>query len=61
MRDAAAGAAELEARPAHPALSPHPKLPEDTRLWAALQHASGGVWAGCVYDPDAIIAALRRS
>lgn len=61
MRDAAAGATELEARPAHPALSPHPKLPEDTRLWAALQHASGGVWAGCVYDPDAIIAALRRS
>jgi len=23
-----------------------------------LQHASGGVWGGCVYDPEAIIAKL---
>jgi hypothetical protein len=23
-----------------------------------LQHASGGDWGGCVYDPDAIIAKL---
>ena len=39
-------------------LAPHPKLPEDTRLWAALQAAGGGTWAGCVYDADRIIAAL---
>ena len=58
MRDAAAGATELEARPSNPALSPHPQLPDDTRLWAALQNASGGVWAGCVYDTESIIAAL---
>jgi putative YjhG/YagF family dehydratase len=58
MRDAEAGAAELAARPSHPALSPHPALPEDTQLWAALQNASGGVWGGCVYDPAAIVAAL---
>ena len=42
----------------HNDLAPDPDLPEDTRLWAALVHASGGVWGGCVYDPDAIINAL---
>ena len=36
-------------------------LPDDTRLWAALQAASGGAWGGCVYDVDAIIDALGRS
>ena len=30
-----------------------------TRLWAALQQASGGTWAGCVYDVDRIVAALE--
>jgi dihydroxyacid dehydratase/phosphogluconate dehydratase len=50
-----AEAAELLAkRLPHPGLHPHPKLPADTRLWAALQRASGGVWAGCVYDVDRI-------
>ena len=52
------GAAELDRRPAHPDLAPHPLLPEDTRLWAALQQASGGTWGGCVYDPEAIISRL---
>jgi dihydroxyacid dehydratase/phosphogluconate dehydratase len=33
-------------------------LPDDTRLWAALQEASGGAWSGCVYDVDRIVAAL---
>lgn len=42
-------------------LAPHPALPEDTRLWAALQQASGGTWAGCVYDPERIVAAIRRT
>jgi putative YjhG/YagF family dehydratase len=52
-------AAELLAqRPPHPALRPHPALPDDTRLWAALQRVSGGVWAGCVYDVDKIIRLL---
>ena len=35
---------------AHADLAPHPALPDDTRLWAALQNASGGTWGGCVYD-----------
>jgi dihydroxyacid dehydratase/phosphogluconate dehydratase len=52
------GAAELLRRGPRPDLAPDPALPADTRLWAALQHASGGVWGGCVYDPDAIIARL---
>jgi xylonate dehydratase len=40
-------------------LAPHPALPDDTRLWAALQAASGGTWGGCVYDVDAITALIR--
>jgi putative YjhG/YagF family dehydratase len=58
--DAAQGAQRLSARAARTDLAPDPLLPEDTRLWAALIHASGGIWGGCVYDPDAIIAALNR-
>jgi hypothetical protein len=51
----------LRERPPHPRLAPHEKLPDDTRLWAALQRASGGTWAGCVYDVDLIIEALDRA
>jgi dihydroxyacid dehydratase/phosphogluconate dehydratase len=40
-------------------LSPNPALPDDTRLWAALQLAGGGTWAGCVYDVQRIIAELE--
>lgn len=53
------GAAVLAARPPHPGLAPHPLLPDDTRLWAALQDASGGTWGGAVYDVDRIVAVLR--
>jgi len=53
-------AALLAARPPHPGLAPRPDLPADTRLWAALQQASGGIWAGCVYDAERIVAALAR-
>ena len=49
----------LNMRAPHPGLAAHPDLPADTRLWAALQAASGGVWSGCVYDVDKIIAALQ--
>ena len=48
----------LRERHAHPALAPHPSLPDDTRLWAALQRASGGTWGGCVYDVDRITKVL---
>lgn len=52
-------AALLAERGPHPGLAAHPALPQDTRLWAALQRASGGTWAGCVYDVDRIVAALE--
>lgn len=52
-------AALLDTREPHPAIAPHPRLPADTRLWAALQDAGGGTWGGCVYDVDAIIETLR--
>jgi putative YjhG/YagF family dehydratase len=51
--------AELAARTPHPDLAPDPELPADTRLWAALQDASGGPWAGAVYDADRIVRLLE--
>ena len=52
------GGDDLAARPMRGDVKPHPKLPEDTRLWAALQQAGGGTWGGCVYDVDAIVDKL---
>jgi dihydroxyacid dehydratase/phosphogluconate dehydratase len=52
------GARRLASRTPHPNLAPDPNLPADTRLWAALQQASGGTWGGCVYDADAIASRL---
>ena len=54
------GAKLLAARSPRDDLRPHPELPDDTRVWAALVQASGGVWGGCVYDAEMIVAALRR-
>jgi len=48
------GTAELSTRPPREDLAADPRLPDDTRLWAILQNLSGGIWGGCVYDPDAI-------
>jgi putative YjhG/YagF family dehydratase len=42
-------------------LAPNASLPEDTRLWAALQLAGGGTWAGCVYDTERIVRRLAVS
>ncbi|HUR56373.1 MAG TPA: YjhG/YagF family D-xylonate dehydratase [Opitutaceae bacterium] len=52
-------AAEFSARPAHPGLRADPRVPSDTRLWSALQNASGGPWGGCVFDADRIGELLR--
>jgi dihydroxyacid dehydratase/phosphogluconate dehydratase len=49
---------DLEARSPPPALGLNPDLPDDTRLWAALQNVSGGTWGGCVYDVDMILEKL---
>jgi putative YjhG/YagF family dehydratase len=57
--DSNEGAQILRSRPPHPDLGPNLDLPDDTRLWAALQNISGGTWGGCVYDVDAIIENLN--
>jgi putative YjhG/YagF family dehydratase len=50
----------LAERPLRNDLAPDPNLPDDTRLWAALQRVGGGTWGGCVYDTDAIVEALQK-
>jgi putative YjhG/YagF family dehydratase len=55
---AEAGARILSRRPARDDLSADPGLPNDTRLWAALQDVSGGPWGGSVFDVDAILRVL---
>ncbi|MEE2707758.1 MAG: YjhG/YagF family D-xylonate dehydratase [Planctomycetota bacterium] len=52
------GGTVLEQRPVREDLAPDPELPEETRLWAALQRVGGGTWGGCVYDVDRIVAML---
>ena len=52
-------ASALEQRGPHPELAPAAKLPDDTRLWAALQDLSGGVWQGAVYDADKILRVIE--
>lgn len=49
----------LNSREQHPDLRPDPRLPADTRLWAALQNASGGLWRGAIYDVERIVRALE--
>jgi dihydroxyacid dehydratase/phosphogluconate dehydratase len=56
--DAEWGTLELARRAPRPDLAADPLLPDDTRLWALLQNASGGVWGGCVYDPETIAKKL---
>ena len=55
----AEGAAVLARRLSRSDLAPNVALPDDTKLWAALQHVGGGTWGGCVYDVDAIVSKLR--
>ncbi|MGA2230685.1 MAG: YjhG/YagF family D-xylonate dehydratase [Tepidisphaeraceae bacterium] len=52
------GAKVLAARQPRPDLAADPQLPDDTRLWAALQAACGGTWGGCIYDADMIAQKL---
>jgi len=56
---AEAGKQVLARREPRKDLAPNPALPEDTRLWAALQRAGGGTWAGCVYDATRIMELLE--
>jgi putative YjhG/YagF family dehydratase len=54
------GAKVLAERAAPADLAPDVDLPDDTRLWAALQRVGGGAWGGCVYDVDRIVKALEK-
>ena len=53
------GTSILKRRAAPDALAADPRLPEDTRLWAALQNAGGGTWGGCIYDVEKILQLLK--
>lgn len=53
------GAAELARRETNSHVHADDDLPDDTRLWAALQDVSGGTWRGTVYDVDRIIEVLN--
>ena len=53
-----AAAEELASRSLPKELAPDDRLPDDTRLWAALQKVGGGTWGGCVYDVDEIVRRL---
>jgi xylonate dehydratase len=58
------GSRILSQREPRPDLASDPSLPDDTRIWAALQDVSGGPWSGAVYDCEAIlkvIAAGKRA
>jgi len=50
---------DLNARQVSDKLKALPNVPDDTRLWAALQNVSGGTWGGCVYDVESILAKLN--
>jgi xylonate dehydratase len=52
------GSRILAARQSRADLAPDPSLPDDTRIWAALQDVSGGTWGGAVYDAAAILRTL---
>jgi putative YjhG/YagF family dehydratase len=56
--DANKGSTILQNRTPHPDLAPDPSLPDDTRIWAALQDVSGGTWAGAVYDCHSILKVI---
>ena len=58
--DAEEGHRRLQMRAPRPDLRADAALPEDTRLWAVLQQASGGIWGGCVYDAESIIKKIAQ-
>ncbi len=55
----AEGAKVLADRASRPDMAPNPALPDDTKLWAALQGVSGGTWGGCVFDVERITELLQ--
>jgi putative YjhG/YagF family dehydratase len=58
VESVSAGDRILERRVPRADLAPDPALPDDTRLWAAMQDVSGGPWGGSVFDVDTILKVL---
>jgi dihydroxyacid dehydratase/phosphogluconate dehydratase len=53
------GSRILDGRMPRPDLGADEALPDDTRIWAALQDVSGGTWGGAVYDADRILEIIN--
>jgi putative YjhG/YagF family dehydratase len=53
------GTSILASRQPRSDLARDPQMPDDSRIWAALQDVSGGTWGGAVYDADAILKVLE--
>ena len=53
------GTSLLKSRAVRSDLRVDKDLPEDTRLWAALQDIGGGAWGGSVYDVEKILVVLE--
>ncbi|MEO5742222.1 MAG: YjhG/YagF family D-xylonate dehydratase, partial [Vicinamibacterales bacterium] len=52
------GSGILDRRQSRADLAGDPALPDDTRIWAALQDVSGGTWGGAVYDAASILRVI---
>jgi putative YjhG/YagF family dehydratase len=52
------GSRILQERSSRPDLAADAALPDDTKIWAALQDMSGGAWGGAVYDTDRILEVI---
>jgi putative YjhG/YagF family dehydratase len=53
------GTSLLMSRPMRSDLRADANLPDDSRLWAALQDIGGGAWGGSVYDVDKILKVIE--
>jgi len=52
------GIRTLAARAPRSDLAADGNLPDDTRIWVALQDASGGAWGGAVFDAESILRVI---
>jgi putative YjhG/YagF family dehydratase len=53
------GSRILASREPRADLARDPQMPDDSRIWAALQDISGGTWGGAVYDAESILRVIE--
>ncbi|HEV1285939.1 MAG TPA: YjhG/YagF family D-xylonate dehydratase [Bryobacteraceae bacterium] len=53
------GSRILASREPRADLARDPQMPDDSRIWAALQDVSGGTWGGAVYDAESILRVIE--